>query len=196
VNNIGSSVSIFIGILFLAGGLANHLLLVVEPDRFSHFSSASFSTVDLGVYLVLGGLAFRSSKTRRHNAESANLIRIILELEAIAIILFLLFHEGTPALSGQLVEGLLVQLVGIGALVFWIVSCLLPKKILPSKLLIRAGIYCAEGIEFRMYSSGRILVSKSDLKPLDDAGTDFQSIGWFLRAYPDIDMNGIRRIGD
>ncbi len=65
-----------------------------------------------------------------------------------------------------------------------------------SKLLVRPGVYCTEGVEFRIYSSGRILVCKSDLKPLDGAGTDFQSIGWFLRAYPDIDLNGLRRVGD
>lgn len=65
-----------------------------------------------------------------------------------------------------------------------------------SRLILRSGLYRAEGADFRIYSSGRISLLKSDIKPLGDDATEFKSIGWFLRAFPDIDISLIRRLGD
>ncbi len=208
MNNTGSTIAITIGIISFCGAVANY---AKSPD-------GNVGPINLGLYLVLGGLAFRSSKHRRINKESARSVRILIELLLISAVAFLVFGGGREFFYKELAEEPVPVLVGIGSIVFWVVSCFLPRLQVQaeqqrtdvvsngtvethplgakSKLLVRPGVYCAEGIEFRMYSSGRILVSKSDLKPLDDAGTDFQSIGWFLRAYPDIDMNGIRRIGD
>jgi uncharacterized membrane protein YhaH (DUF805 family) len=65
-----------------------------------------------------------------------------------------------------------------------------------SRPIIRAGVYLNDEFAFRIYSSGRVWVTRADLEPLDGAGPDFKSIGWFLRAYPDIDLSSIRRVED
>jgi hypothetical protein len=62
--------------------------------------------------------------------------------------------------------------------------------------LIRPGLYRAEGAEFRLYSSGRIALQKTDIRPLGDDIFEFKSIGWFLRAFPDIDISLMERIND
>lgn len=222
MNNIGSSAAIVVGVLSLAAGIGN---VERSPNDVARM-------VNLGIYLILGGLAFRSSKYRRTHEKAARLVRIVLEILATSVIAFLVFGVGKEQFYRELFEDPIIPMVGMLSILFWAISCILPMRVdligktnglsivsnmkeaepsvvsnaqkatsqptsdTPSKLLVRAGVYIVEGIRFRIYSSGRVLVLQSDIKPLDGAGDDFRSIGWFLRAYPDIDLNSILRLND
>lgn len=123
MKNIGSSISIAVGILTLAAGL----------NAFQKSPSGALSFVDLSTYLILGGLAFRSSKHRRRNIKSARSIRILIELSLISVITFILFGGGKEFFFKRLYEEPLPTMVGLCSLLFWIASCLLPKQLQQSE---------------------------------------------------------------
>ncbi len=217
MKHLGSSVAIIFGIFSFAAGVSITLRHIQEgytgPD--SHLDV-------LGITLILGGLAYRSSKVRRLDRSNEHVIRIVFELIEIGAILFLLFGAGRGYFWKTLLEDPIWPLTGIVTVLAWVISNLLPKireeprsqkklnKVEPqivdsgnreptdtnSRLLIRSGLYRAEGAEFRIYSSGRVSLLKSDIKPLGDETNDFKSVGWFLRAFPDIDISLVKRLSD
>ena len=217
MKHLGSSVAICFGILSFLAGISITVRHVQEG-----YAGSGVANTNLGIILILGGLAYRSSKVRRLDWSNEHFIRIVFEIIAIGVILFLLFGAGQGYLKNQMFNDPVWPLTGIVTVLAWVISNLLPKtredsgsqnkvnKIEPqivdngkreptssnTRLLIRPGLYRAEGTEFRIYSSGRVSLLKSDIKPLGDETSDFKSIGWFLRAFPDIDISLVKRLSD
>jgi len=217
MKHLGSSIAITFGILSFVAGINITLRHVQEG-----YAGSGVANTNIGIILILGGLAYRSSKVRRMNWSNYHVIRIVFEIIEIGVILFILFGAGQDYFNNQIINDPVWPLTGIFAILAWLISNLLPKlreeqriqnmvnKIEPqivdngkreptssnTRLLIRSGLYRAEGAEFRIYSSGRVSLLKSDIKPLGDETNDFKSIGWFLRAFPDIDISLVKRLSD
>ena len=74
---LGSNIALFIGILALVGGL-----------------SQASNLISAGVFMILGALAYKSAKKRKLSMVQSSTTRFVIELIAIAIIVFLVLMTG------------------------------------------------------------------------------------------------------
>ena len=123
MKHFGSTLAIFLGILLLlaAIGEIGQSLKIGQANPQSHLSQ-------LGITLILGGFAYRSSKVRRLNLTNERGIRILFEIIEIGVILFLLFGAGQGYFWKTLAEDPVWPSIGIITVLAWVISNVLPRS--------------------------------------------------------------------
>lgn len=121
MQHLGSSITIALGIIVMSVGAGN--LRIAETG----FSEQSMTILNGGITLLVGGLAYRSSKVRRLNLQAEGFIRGFLEFSAMALILFLLFGAGAAFFKKQLAEDPFWPITSFVVIAAWVISCFMPR---------------------------------------------------------------------